>query len=239
VFNHCQNIGKYINKKPVKPYFPKIKTLLLDKTFISVPTLRAFTVNASESLEQVLLRGDGYQENWNAVQVFANNNPNITQFQVHGAITELDQILSLVDSWHQLESLSIMQTKEDNEDDESFDANSFIVDLGASLPETMRHLTIQLDLEFCAESLWRFYKNYNGQLHTLEIPATKCFSNQHLGVVVKHASDTLQHLNVMDAEYLSESAILEASKVIPKITSSVYLVDSTKIYHDYLRTASR
>ncbi|KAG9284185.1 hypothetical protein G9A89_002844 [Geosiphon pyriformis] len=235
VFNRCQNIGKCTNKKPSTPFFPHLKTLQLNKTFIPVPTLRTFAVNAAHSLQEVLIRGDGYQENWNAVQVFAINNPNITKFQVHGAITELPQILRLVKSWDQLESLSIMHTKDENDDDELFDADYFIVDLGAALPPTMRHLTIQLDLEFTAESLLRFYQNCQAPLQTFEFPASQCISDEHLRIVSEYAPRSLEHLNIMDATDITEAAIRAVRTVVPNIISSFYFSKSDRIFRDPVR----
>ncbi|CAG8574917.1 11844_t:CDS:1 [Ambispora leptoticha] len=234
VFSRCQNIGKCANKKPTTPYFPKLKTLTLDKTFVPVPTLRTFAANAGHSLEEVLLRDEGYQENWNAVQVFAVNNPNIKKFQVHGAITELPQILRMVKSWRKLESLSIMHTNDENEVDELYEADYFIVDLGAAIPNTLEHLTIQLDLEFTAESLLRFFQNCQAPLKTLELPATQCILDDHLRVISEYSPRSLEYLNIIEATNITERAIRAARAVVPNITCSFYLANNNLIYRGHV-----
>ncbi|CAG8562775.1 8888_t:CDS:2 [Gigaspora margarita] len=138
--------------------------------------------------------------------------PNITTFAAPWSTDDMSQLLNLLHRCVKLQSLTLFNAEQwntgsDNNDTDKNDVSSFLPKLGISLPNTLRHLDIELPWWFTAGALESFLKNSKAPLETLKFRNSPWISDDHkyLVKIAFYLNDTLKDKNVVQGAYLKNN----------------------------------
>lgn len=93
-------------------------------------------------------------------------------------------------------------------------------DIGESLPNSLKNLTINMKWKFESKSLERFIKNCKAPLEFLGFEFCECFDNEHFDVLVKNLKRTLRNLNIRHCSAkLNEKTRMNNRHLIQQIES--------------------
>ncbi|CAG8613965.1 14158_t:CDS:1 [Acaulospora morrowiae] len=146
---------------------------------------------------------------------------NLTSFRAMIKKDQIPSILNLCQQCKGLKDLSVYDSSPYPYSDKQVadeDGNEFLEELGKVLPRKLNCFRYQLNWSFSPETLESFLTNCAArELRILDLDSFKEFKDEHLEIIIKYCSGSLEYLRLCDRENVSPQCLHRARGVIEEI----------------------
>ncbi|GBB86277.1 hypothetical protein RclHR1_01270023 [Rhizophagus clarus] len=181
--------------------FKKLTDLQIIKSSIPEELIKILLIQSGKSLKNIKFEQSYLEENFTEfLKYFIEYNPNLIQVMIYIDSKELQDLPKFLRLSKQLCKLELWDKNTRRKQMELIDMinieEELFADIGDSLPNNLKDLTINMKWNFNIKSFERFIKNCKAPLEILGFEYCECFDNDYFDILIKNLKRSLKKLNV-------------------------------------------
>jgi hypothetical protein len=197
----CWNFGKIELNYNNNNSFKNLNDLQIIKSSIPEELIKILLIQSGKSLKNLKFEQTYLEEIFTEILLYCiENNPNLVDVLIYidsKEIQYLPKFLRLSTKLNKLEIWDKSTRRKEMELVETINLEEdLFADIGESLPNKLKDLTINMKWNFTVKSFERFIKNCKAPLDILGFEFCECFDNEYFDILIKNLKRSLKKLNI-------------------------------------------